>query len=104
MDQNVSEKPKPGKSRLLIGCLVAGVLGVVGLAVLAGGAYYFGFFTPDQPPVVSTPTEIAVTATTEILATVPPTEELPEVTPTLAVPPPEVELYEPALNVQYPSL
>jgi hypothetical protein len=104
MDQTILQQPKPGKSKLWIGCLLTGVIGFAGLAVLAGGAYYFGFFEPQETAVPSTPTEQVETATPEVLATVPPVTDLPQVTPTLVVLPPEVELYDPYLNVQYPSL
>jgi hypothetical protein len=104
MDETLSQQPKPGKSKLWLGCLVAGLIGLVVLAVLAGGAYYLGFFGSAQTPVVSTPTQQIATETAQILATVPAATELPQSTSTPAVLPPEVELYDRALNVQYPSL
>jgi hypothetical protein len=103
MDENVSQQPKSAKSKLVIGCLVAGLIGLVGLVVLAGGAYYFGFFTPSSTPPASTATEQTLPET-PVLATVPAATDLPQETPTLVVPPPEVELYDRNLNVQYPSL
>ncbi len=104
MDQNVSEQPKPGKSKLWIGCLLSGLIGFAGLTILGGGAYYFGFFETSQTVIVATPQEQVETAIPEILATVPPATDLPQVTPTLVVLPPEIEIYDPYLNVQYASL
>jgi hypothetical protein len=104
MDQNVSEQPKPGKSKLWIGCLLIGLIGVAGLAILAGGAYYFDFFETEPTAVVSPTEEQGETATPEILATAPAVTDLPPVTPTLVVLPPEIEFYDRYLNVQYPSL
>jgi hypothetical protein len=103
MDETVTQQPKPAKSKLGIGCLVAGLIGLFGLVVLAGGAYYFGFLPPNPSPATSTPTEQLPTETA-VLATVPPATELPQETPTLVVPPPEVEIYDRNQNVQYPSL
>jgi hypothetical protein len=105
MDQTILQQPKPGKSKWGIGCLLTGLIGFAGLAALVGGAYYLGFFDtePTAAPSV-TPQEQVETATPEILATVPPVTDLPPATPTLVVLPPEIEFYDPYLNVQYPSL
>lgn len=110
MEQNVSPQPKKGGNKLLIGCLVVGLIGFVGLVILGGGAYYFGLIPQlgAAPAAVTSPepvvtTELVATEAAPTLETVPATE-LPVATATLASTPPNVEVYDLTSNVQYPSL
>ncbi|MFN8412907.1 MAG: hypothetical protein U0Z26_11010 [Anaerolineales bacterium] len=110
MDQTIVQHPKSKNNKFWIGCLVVGLLACVGVVVLAGGAYYFGFFPTQALPVLAsaTSTEAIVTeqAATETVPTSAAVEatELPQVTATLASVPPKVEPYDLTANVQYPAL